>query len=61
MVFAKGDPGIAGLYDELLVAEELKPFGKQLRDKYVETQQLLLQVQKPATHCTALHFTSLYE
>lgn len=57
MVFAKGDPGIAGLYDELLVAEELKPFGKQLRDKYVETQQLLLQVQKPATHCTALHFT----
>lgn len=44
MVFAKGDPGIAGLYDELLVAEELKPFGKQLRDKYVETQQLLLQI-----------------
>nr|QFR35816.1 phosphoenolpyruvate carboxylase [Chandrasekharania keralensis] len=44
MVFAKGDPGIAGLYDDLLVAEELKPFGEQLRNNYVDTQQLLLQV-----------------
>ncbi|XP_066369234.1 phosphoenolpyruvate carboxylase 3 [Miscanthus floridulus] len=44
MVFAKGDPGIAGLYDLLLVTDDLKPFGKQLRDKYVETEQLLLQI-----------------
>ncbi|KAL6876432.1 hypothetical protein ACP4OV_013004 [Aristida adscensionis] len=44
MVFAKGDPGIAALYDELLVADALKPFGEQLRKKYEETQQLLLQV-----------------
>jgi phosphoenolpyruvate carboxylase len=44
MVFAKGDPSIAGLYDELLVADDLKPFGEQLRNKYLETQQFLLQV-----------------
>lgn len=46
MVFAKGDPSIAGLYDELLVADDLKPFGEQLRNKYLETQQFLLQVLK---------------
>nr|CAB3470623.1 unnamed protein product [Digitaria exilis] len=44
MVFAKGNPGIAGLYDNLLVAEELKPFGEQLRNKYVETEKLLLEI-----------------
>ncbi|RLM54566.1 C4 phosphoenolpyruvate carboxylase [Panicum miliaceum] len=44
MVFAKGDPSIAGLYDELLVADDLKPFGEQLRNKYLETQQFLLQI-----------------
>ncbi|KAG2606770.1 phosphoenolpyruvate carboxylase 1-like isoform X2 [Panicum virgatum] len=44
MVFAKGDPSIAALYDELLVADELKPLGEQLRNKYLETQQLLLQI-----------------
>ncbi|KAL6603961.1 hypothetical protein ACP70R_044322 [Stipagrostis hirtigluma subsp. patula] len=44
MVFAKGDPGIAALYDELLVADELKPFGEQLRKNYEDTKQLLLQV-----------------
>ncbi|CAN6216655.1 unnamed protein product [Urochloa humidicola] len=44
MVFAKGDPGIVGLYNELLVADELKPFGEQLRNDYLDTQQLLLQV-----------------
>ncbi|TVU07791.1 hypothetical protein EJB05_41160, partial [Eragrostis curvula] len=44
MVFAKGDPGIAALYDKLLVAEDLKPFGEQLRSKYLETEQLLLQI-----------------
>ncbi|KAL2935881.1 Phosphoenolpyruvate carboxylase 1 [Bienertia sinuspersici] len=44
MVFAKGDPGIAALYDKLLVSEELKSFGKHLRDNYEETKKLLLEV-----------------
>ena len=45
MVFAKGDPGIAALYDKLLVSEELKPFGEHLRKSYEETKQLLLEVK----------------
>jgi phosphoenolpyruvate carboxylase len=44
MVFAKGNPGIAALYDRLLVSEELQPLGEKLRANYEETQQLLLQV-----------------
>ncbi|CAI0449096.1 unnamed protein product [Linum tenue] len=44
MVFAKGDPEIAALYDRLLVSPELRPFGDQLRSKYLETKDLLLQV-----------------
>ncbi|EPS69468.1 hypothetical protein M569_05291 [Genlisea aurea] len=44
MVFAKGDPGIAALYDKLLVSEELHPFGKRLRANYEETKYLLLQI-----------------
>ncbi|KAH9620084.1 hypothetical protein KSS87_008678 [Heliosperma pusillum] len=44
MVFAKGDPGIAALYDKLLVAEELWPFGEQLRAKFEETKNLLLKI-----------------
>ncbi|KAK1610366.1 hypothetical protein QYE76_034039 [Lolium multiflorum] len=44
MVFAKGDPGIAALYDELLVADDLKPLGEQLRSNYEETRKLLVQV-----------------
>lgn len=44
MVFAKGDPGIAALYDRLLVSEELWLFGKRLRTNYEETKRLLLQV-----------------
>ncbi|KAK9674491.1 hypothetical protein RND81_12G236200 [Saponaria officinalis] len=44
MVFAKGDPGIAALYDKLLVSEELWPFGEQLRAKYDETKNLLLKI-----------------
>ncbi|KAK1662964.1 hypothetical protein QYE76_051123 [Lolium multiflorum] len=39
-----GDPGIAALYDKLLVPEDLWPFGEQLRASYAETQSLLLQV-----------------
>lgn len=44
MVFAKGDPRIAELYDRLLVTEELRPFGEELRRKYNETKLYLLQV-----------------
>jgi len=45
MVFAKGDPGIAAVYDKLLVAEDLQSFGEQLRKNYEETKGLLLQVK----------------
>lgn len=44
MVFAKGDPGIAALYDKLLVSEDLWSFGERLRINYEETKSLLLQV-----------------
>ncbi|CAL0323589.1 unnamed protein product [Lupinus luteus] len=44
MVFAKGDPGIAALYDKLLVSEELLPFGERLRAAYEETKSNLLKV-----------------
>jgi phosphoenolpyruvate carboxylase len=46
MVFAKGDPRIAALYDELLVSNELKPLGHKLRAMYAETRELLLKVTK---------------
>ena len=44
MVFAKGDPGIAALYDKLLVSEDLWSFGELLRSDYEETKSLLLKV-----------------
>ncbi|KAI3818829.1 hypothetical protein L1987_12650 [Smallanthus sonchifolius] len=44
MVFAKGNPGIAALYDKLLVTRELLPFGQQLRSNYEETKNLLLLI-----------------
>lgn len=44
MVFAKGDPRIAALYDDLLVSPELKPLGDELRSKYEETRSFLLRV-----------------
>lgn len=44
MVFAKGSPGIAALYDRLLVSTDLLPFGEKLRANYEETKRLLLQV-----------------
>ncbi|MCD9560357.1 Phosphoenolpyruvate carboxylase 1 [Datura stramonium] len=44
MVFAKGDPGIAALYDKLLVSEDLWSFGELLRANYEETKSLLLQI-----------------
>lgn len=45
MVFAKGDPRIAALYDKLLVSEELLSFGEKLRANYEETKCLLLRVK----------------
>ncbi|KAK4790447.1 hypothetical protein SAY86_017751 [Trapa natans] len=44
MVFAKGDPGIAALYDKLLVSPDLWQFGVRLRNNYKETKELLLHV-----------------
>ncbi|KAH7331852.1 hypothetical protein KP509_20G053500 [Ceratopteris richardii] len=44
MVFAKGDPRIAALYDKLLVSDDLQEFGNMLRSKYEETRNLLLLV-----------------
>ncbi|MCD7448893.1 Phosphoenolpyruvate carboxylase 1 [Datura stramonium] len=44
MVFAKGDPGIAALYDKLLVSEDLWSLVSFLRSKYEETRTLLLQI-----------------
>lgn len=44
MVLAKGDPGIAALYDNILVSQDLWPFAHQLRAKYEATQTLILQV-----------------
>lgn len=44
MVFAKGDPRISALYDRLLVDDELKPIGVELRSRYDETKELLHQV-----------------
>ncbi|XP_020577318.1 phosphoenolpyruvate carboxylase 2 [Phalaenopsis equestris] len=44
MVFAKGDPGIAALYDKLLVSDDLWSFGERLRANFEETKTLLLQV-----------------
>lgn len=56
MVFAKGNPGIAALYDKLLVSEDLWSFGEQLRADYAETQKFLLQVLKE----NISHFEHIY-
>lgn len=45
MVLAKGDPGIAALYDKLLVSQDLWPFGERLRANYEATKNLILQVR----------------
>ncbi|KAL5720646.1 phosphoenolpyruvate carboxylase [Ranunculus cassubicifolius] len=44
MVFAKGDPEIAALYDKLLVSKDLWSFGERLRTDYEETKRLLLKI-----------------
>ncbi|XP_048597331.1 phosphoenolpyruvate carboxylase 3-like [Brassica napus] len=40
MVFAKGDPGIAALYNKLLVSKDLWAFGEKLRTNFEETKSL---------------------
>lgn len=55
MVFAKGDPGIAALFDKLLVSEDLWPFGELLRSNYEETKSLILQVTSVNLSCLLLH------
>lgn len=45
MVLAKGDAGIAALYDKILVSEDLWPFAEKLRAKYEATQSLILEVR----------------
>ncbi|CAI0449098.1 unnamed protein product [Linum tenue] len=61
MVFAKGDPEIAALYDRLLVSPELRPFGDQqrlrLRDAYITTLNVsqaytLKRIRDPDYHVT---------
>ena len=42
MVFAKGDPGIAALYDKLLVSKDLWAVGEKLRTNFEETKSLVL-------------------
>lgn len=59
MVFAKGDPGIAALYDKLLVSDDLLSFGERLRAKFEETKSLLLQVLSFLFISFWLHFLFL--
>jgi len=44
MTFAKGDSGIAALYDKFLVFEDLWSFGERSRSNYEETKKHILQV-----------------
>lgn len=45
MVFAKGDPRVAAMYDSLLVDPSLHRFGTELREKYAKTIEVLLKVR----------------
>jgi phosphoenolpyruvate carboxylase len=42
MVLVKADAGIARLYDERLVADELRPLGQQLRDLLSQAEHMVL-------------------
>jgi phosphoenolpyruvate carboxylase len=44
MVFAKADSGIAALYDQLLVSDELAPIGDALRQQLLSDQAALLEI-----------------
>ena len=45
MVLAKTDSSIAAEYDDLLVSEELRPMGRELRDRLARTQKRLLALK----------------
>jgi phosphoenolpyruvate carboxylase len=47
MVLAKAEPGIAAYYDQLLVPEELRPLGKELRQRLEATTERLLAITGP--------------
>ena len=44
MVLAKADPGVAELYERLLVPAELHPLGASLRERLARTRGLVLEV-----------------
>eukprot|EP00475_Leptophrys_vorax_P002834 TRINITY_DN11602_c0_g3_i2.p1 TRINITY_DN11602_c0_g3~~TRINITY_DN11602_c0_g3_i2.p1 ORF type:complete len:518 (-),score=1.41 TRINITY_DN11602_c0_g3_i2:277-1734(-) len=44
MVFLKGDPRVARLYQRLLAPNDLQAFGDELESKYEESKRLLLMV-----------------
>ena len=44
MVFSKANPNVSAIYDERLVEENLKPLGVSLREKYINTASLLLDI-----------------
>ncbi|MDY7093049.1 MAG: phosphoenolpyruvate carboxylase [Acidobacteriota bacterium] len=47
MVLAKAEPGIAAYYDQLLVPEDLRPLGEELRERLSKTTERLLAVTGP--------------
>ncbi|ALS98701.1 phosphoenolpyruvate carboxylase [Lacimicrobium alkaliphilum] len=49
MVFAKAEPRIALEYDKRLVPDDLRHFGKGLRDELAHSQALLLQLMKQSS------------
>ncbi|KAL0837620.1 LOW QUALITY PROTEIN: hypothetical protein Bca101_089510 [Brassica carinata] len=46
MVFAKGGPRIAALYDKHLVSKDLWAFGEKFRTNFEETKSLVLQIMQ---------------
>ncbi len=46
MVFSKANPNISAIYDERLVPEELQYFGQTLREKFKQTEVLLLDITR---------------
>jgi len=44
MVLAKGDPDVALLYDAVLVPENLRPLGDELRQRFADTVQTVLEI-----------------
>ena len=44
MVLAKAEPRIATQYDRLLVPEELRPIGEELRERLLRATELVLSV-----------------